>query len=420
MKKNALELYLFIGLISIFPIIDFLNGFFISNGIHLPIGESYRILCFGYLLIGILYKGFHKNSYTLLVFLFLASSVFLLLVQAIVLQNTLPIVIKDAAVFIKFSLWVLIPYFIYQRKTAFLSINYEHIFIAISIFFTLALLLPYFLGIGNQTYENSDAGYKGFFFATNDTTIAFMISATFTGWVFVQSLSKSRLLKLLLLASLYFSNMICLLLVSTKTGIIYGVLLTIGLLLYFLIYQKQVRLAYRITFFFLAVILLVAFTIGGSSFIVSAVSGTYTRITYFYQLYNGDLVQLLSSSRSEFLKGGFAYFADNHNNVLIPLIGFGFEYRLLHFGRIGLVEMDFFDGLFALGFIGVLMTSLIIAYFLYLSMKKINRSIYTLTYCVFLLYSFSAGHVMFSALSSTLLGLVCGGIILTQESRKQK
>ncbi|EMG27654.1 O-antigen ligase family protein [Listeria fleischmannii] len=415
MSSKLTNVYIFIILFSMFPIIDFLNGLFISSGISLPIGMLYRMFCFFYLVVGILYAGFEKNLYTLVTVFFIFTILLILFLQAVVLQNSVAVMSKDIEVFIKFFLWVMIAYFIYQRRKDFLKINYDSIFIAISAFFTLGLLIPYVLGLGNQTYENSDAGYKGFFFATNDTTIALMISATFTGWSFMKALVAKKKLKATSLAALYLGTLICLIILGTKTGILYGVLLTVGILINFLVSQKTVKLSSRLITFAVAVVALIILVVVGKDFIVSAVSGTYDRITYFYRLYNGDLVRLLTSSRSDFLQAGFQEFVSKENSFMIPIIGFGFEYRTIHFGRMGLIEMDFFDGLFALGFLGVFVTTAIIVYFLVLSLRKGNRNIYSLAYFVFLFYSFSAGHVMFSALSSTLLGLVCGGLILSRE-----
>ena len=79
------------------------------------------------------------------------------------------------------------------------------------------------------------------------------------------------------------------------------------------------------------------------------------------------------------------------------------------------IEMDFFDLLFGFGLVGILVTSSLIIYFFILAFKKKNWSIYTLMYGVVLVYSFFVGHVFFSALSTTLLGLICGGIILEDQ-----
>lgn len=416
MECKLTNIYFFIILFSIFPIIDFFNGLFISYNLSLPIGIVYRIFCFIYLIVCIVYAGFEKKTYTILTVFFIFACMMILLIQTVVLQNSVIMMFKDIIVFIKFFLWVLIPYFIYQRREKFKQIHYDGVFIATSLFFALGLLIPYALGIGNQAYENSDAGYKGFFFATNDMTIAFMISATFTGWSFIKSLTEKAKKKSIGLAVLYLSILICLILLGTKTGILYEVIFTLGMLSYFLFKQKGVQLSYRITTFVITGISIIVLLVIGKDFIVSAVSGTFDRIVYFYHLYDGDLVRLLTSSRSDFLRGGLEEFASNKNSILIPVIGFGFEYRLIHFGRIGLIEMDFFDGLFALGLFGVFVTTTLIVYFLVLSLRKRNRSINTIAFLLFLFYSFTAGHVMFSALSSTLLGLVCGGIILNQRS----
>lgn len=135
--------------------------------------------------------------------------------------------------------------------------------------------------------------------------------------------------------------MVCLLLLATKTGIFYGAILTIVLVVYFLFFQKKISKNSRILTSLVVAVLTVFIVVMGSEFILTATAGTINRITYFYHLFDGDLVRLLTSSRSEYLQGGWEYFSQSQHPFLIPLIGFGFEYRLLHFGRVGLIEMDF-------------------------------------------------------------------------------
>ena len=217
---------------------------------------------------------------------------------------------------------------------------------------------------------------------------------------------------------LYSGNMVCLLLLATKTGIFYGLMLTIVLVVYFLFFQKNKSSSSQTIASLVIVIFTIFISMIGRGFIVEATAGTVTRITYFYHLFDGDLVRLLTSSRSEYLQGGWEYFSQSQHPFLIPLIGFGFEYRLLHFGRVGLIEMDFFDLLFSFGFIGVVIVTMMISYFLILALKKRRKSIYSIVYIVLLGYGFFAGHVFFSALSTTILGLVCGGIILKYGERE--
>ncbi|MHC5318037.1 O-antigen ligase family protein [Listeria kieliensis] len=382
----------------------------------MPIGMFYRAFYFLYLLFSIFSYGFPKNIYTFLTVQCLLGCFLIILFQNLVLQNDLSLLISDFVTIIKFSLWLLIPYYIYQRRKIFQSIDYSHLFLFISLFLVLGLFIPYFLGMGNYTYANSNAGYKGFFFATNDITIAFMIATIFTGRAVIQSLIKKKRAASFFLLLLYLGLLSSLLLISTKTGIIFGVFYTIILLIDFLFFEKGIPLHYRAFLVSLFSISIAYLIFVGKNFIVSAISGTYTRIIYFYNLYDGNLIRLLTSSRSEYLKLGFQSFLDLSQPFSIPWIGFGFEYRLINFGGAGvggLMEMDLFDVLFGLGIIGTLLVISVIGYFLILSLQTKNHSIYTIALITILLYSFFAGHVLFSALCTTLLGLICGGIMLT-------
>ncbi|EIA20027.1 hypothetical protein KKC_09217 [Listeria fleischmannii subsp. coloradonensis] len=51
MKKLPLNIIIFMGLTAIFPLIDFLNGFFLTSGIPIPIGVLYRFFFFIFLLV---------------------------------------------------------------------------------------------------------------------------------------------------------------------------------------------------------------------------------------------------------------------------------------------------------------------------------------------------------------------------------
>ena len=418
MKSEKKLVSFFLIITALFPIIDVLNGYALSIHYLLPIGIFYRMGFFLFLVGSILVYGLKKNFYTVLTLLTIFICMLLLIIQSILLNHTSTIMFNDISVLIKLYLWLLIPYFVYQHQTILRSLNYEKLFIVISFLFTIGLLIPYFMNFGNQTYVNSNAGYKGFYFATNDTTLAFIVSSTFTGHYLVKKIGEHTKLQTLSLMILYFCNMLCLLLLATKTGIFYGVILTILLVAYFLFFQRKKEKRFRIIASFMVAILIFFMLLVGKKFIIATTEGTISRITYFYDLFDGDLVRLLTSSRSEYLQGGWEYFSQSQHPFLIPLIGFGFDYRILHFGRVGLIEMDFFDFLFSLGIIGVVVATMMILFFLILAFKKKGISIYSIVYIVLLVYGFFAGHVFFSALSTTILGFVCGGIMLTYGERK--
>lgn len=403
------------GLTAIFPLIDFLNGFFLTSGIPIPIGVLYRLFFFVFLLGMIAIEKIPKSPFTFVTFLFIAGNLGIFLFQSVWLQNPLTWIIEDMSVFIKYFLWALIPYYIYQRKALFQTIDYEKIFIVISFLFTVLLLIPYVLGVGNQTYDNSNAGYKGFFFANNDTSFAFIVSITFTVQALIQRLQGKWNYRLLLLLLLYTGNMLCLLLVGTKTGIVYGAVVSIIVLLRLLFVVRYRSAMHKIFVWLMSILLMGWVLLRGLAFAGQMIVGTYDRMVYFYYLYDGNLVRLLTSSRSDFLEGGLTHFLASPYPIFTMFFGQGFEYRLEHFGRLGLIEMDFFDAFFALGILGMLFLVILLGYYIVMALKKTNQSLYSYLFLVILLYGFFAGHVLFSALSSTFFGLVCGGIILSKK-----
>ncbi len=389
----------------------------LSAGINFPIGVVYRLVCIAFIIFQIARKGFSKNLYTFLSVSLVVYGIVSLFIQTIALHNNASALLYDTTNMIKFFLWVLIPYYVYQRADVLRKANYEKMFLTISTLFTLGLLIPYALGVGNQTYAAADAGYKAFFFANNDTTIGFIVSATFTGWYLFQQTKQTKISTRLLLGLLYLGNLLGLLLLGTKTGIVYGLVLTIVLLLRFFFFQNRLGFAVKWGIGVTVISVLMLIVIQGRAFILTTISGLVQRLTYFYNLYDGDLVRFLTSSRSEFLDVAFEAFIDT-GNLATQLIGFGFSARIATWGLGDLVEMDFFDVLFSLGVLGLVVMLALLLFFMVKSCQK--RSIYTALFIILVCYGAFAGHVLFSALSSTLFGLVCGGLFLQKESLCEK
>ncbi|WP_240616011.1 O-antigen ligase family protein [Listeria kieliensis] len=413
-KTVPIHVNIFIFFIWIFPVTDFLNGFFLTSGYAIPIGILYRF-CFFFFLICVIASGlFAKSKFTWLILFFIVGNFSIFLIQGIVLQNSLDWLAKDALVFVKYFLWALIPYYFAQHKKSFKQVNLNALFLWISFLFTIELIVPYFLGIGYKTYDHSDAGYKGFFFANNDTSLAFIVSITFTARALLAALQKTWNLRVLFLTVLLFGNLFSLLLLGTKTGILYGILVYVFSLFYLLFKATYETVLHKISIWLISLFSCSWIVLFGFRYMAELVQGTYERIIYFYYLYDGNLIRLLTSSRSHFLENGWQYFLSDPHMPLTLLFGQGFEYRLEHFERLGLIEMDFFDAFFGLGFLGVLLLFLLLGYFAFKAFQPGKRSIYSFVFVVIIVYSFFAGHVLFSALSSTFLGLVCGGIILQE------
>ncbi|MEN2666958.1 O-antigen ligase family protein [Listeria aquatica] len=416
LQRIPWNIYLFLALVAVFPLIDSVNGFFLTTGETFPIGILYRFAFFFFLLFAIFSKVMPKSRYTFLTFLFILGSFLLFLLQSIVLENPISHVTSDLGVLVKYFLWALIPYYMYQRRETFQILWLNRMFTVINLFFTAGLIIPYLLGVGTYTYAASEAGYKGFFYAQNDLSCAFIILITLSGWELHKKLQGKWRMGLILSLLLYAGNFFCLILIGMKTGILYGAFVSLILLVTVLFGSLYRSFLHRLTIWIICLGILLWGAIKGARDIVSMLSGTFERLSYFYHLYDGDLVRLLSSSRSTFLDGGMTAFLSDPHFYFTFFGGQGFQYRLEQFGRMGLIEMDFFDAFFGFGLIGMILLLVLLGYFLKLALEKEGRSVYSFILIVVIFYGFFAGHVLFSALSSTFLGLICGAVLITRKT----
>ncbi|WP_317912589.1 O-antigen ligase family protein [Carnobacterium maltaromaticum] len=403
-------------MVVIFPLVDILNGYFLTSSKSIPIATLYRIVFFIFLIVSIVMNKVPKSNYSLVTLLFCIGNVFLFFVQNLLLQNPMSWIIEDSGVFVKYLLWVLIPYYMYQRKKIFEGLNFESMFVVINLFFTLGLLIPYVLGVGTYTYTASNAGFKGYFFAQNDLACAFITLITFSGWQLLKKVTTKWNKSLLYTVFLFLADFICLLLIGMKTGVVYGLLVVSYVLVSILLGTRDYSVVKRFWLWNVSIGMILFVSFRGIDLFFKMIEGTYNRMVYFYHLYGGDWVRLLSSSRSDYFKGGMTLFLTDKNFPVTFFWGQGFSYRVGHYGRLGLIEMDVFDIFFGLGVIGISLFIIMISYFLMIAFKKNSRSIYSLLFIVILFYSFFAGHVFFSAISSTMLGLIGGGIILSQKN----
>lgn len=415
MKKLPIEIYIFITMTASFPLIDILNGFFLASNLSVPLGIFYRTIFLIFLIFLILLKKPSNKIFIIIVVLFLIGNSFIFIMQHIFLQNPITWILDDIGTFVKYFLWVLIPYYMCQRTIFFEIERVEKIFIWINIFFTLGLLIPYILGVGTYTYAASNAGFKGYFFAQNDLACAFIILITFSGWQLLKKLNTKWNTSLVVIIILFLADFFSLVLVGMKTGVVYGVLVVIYLFVSLLLNTSNQLVVKRVIIWFISIGVIFFVSFKGMGILLKMIEGTYNRMVYFYYLYGGDWIRLLSSSRSDYLKKGMNLFLEDKHFPFTFFWGQGFAYREGNYGRFGLIEMDFFDIFFGLGILGVGLFIFMVSYFLVISLKKNSRSIYSLLFIVTLFYSFFAGHVFFSAVSSTLLGLIAGGIILSQK-----
>ncbi|WP_314577808.1 O-antigen ligase family protein [Enterococcus gilvus] len=410
-KNYSLNCSMFVLLVSILPLADLLNGYFIFNAINIPLGVIYRLGFITFLIVSILLKNIDESVFTVITVFFLIVNSTLIVVQSIILLNPSEWIIEDFSILSKYFLWILITYYLYQRRYYFQKIKFENIFIIISLFFTLGLLIPYLIGQGTNTYT-SGVGFKGYFFAQNDITLSFIISLVFTAKVLLKHLEKKWNLYVMFLSILYIGNIISLVLIGTKTALLCGVVVSLYLIYRVFFKTSYQTVIHRIFIWLSIAVMALWFFYRGLGYTITALDGVLKRFEYFYGKYDGNIIRIITSQRLEFLKGGTEKFLSDPNSNLVLLFGQGFEYRMKTFGRLGLIEMDFFDVLFSLGIIGFVANLILIVFFLTMCLKNRLNTVYEKLFIVILFYSFFAGHTFFSAMCSTLLGLVCGGIII--------
>ncbi|EPI05401.1 hypothetical protein D920_00114 [Enterococcus faecalis 13-SD-W-01] len=405
-KEHPQILFYFIG---IFPVIDFVNGLFLSEGFNLPIGILYRIVLF--IVLFLLFINDYElvtSNFGILLILIIASYSLILAAQTIYFDNSLSILFNDTSAVVKYLLWFLIALLfsrIADRKM-------NHLYIGIDILFVIGLLVPYFLGLGNYTYTNSSAGYKSYFYATNDLTYIMVILCTFLLSIIIKCFSKKEWVYVSLLFSLYLLNCYCLLLIGTKIGIVYGIANLIVTIFYLLLFKTDVP--YQIKFLILQLTFIGSIFVifWGNTLFMKSIQGTVDRITYFYELYDGNWIKILSSSRSIYFTDALTNFIMYPKNQWVFLLGFGVKNRWSFFGRAGgYIEVDFLDTFFSYGAVGFIFFCLPLIYLIYRIFKYhlFTREAFLLFFT--LGYAATAGHVFYSAASATILGLVVSRLL---------
>lgn len=412
MEKKVANNKLFFYLFSIFPLIDLLNGYLLSINNKLPVGTGYRlvILIYGVLIV---FKNriiTHKDLSILLFINFVVFST-LTLVQAMFFNRSLSQIISDYTGLSKYFLWLVTALIFSEYLSS--EGKLEKLTVKINLFFCLGMIIPYLLGIGNFTYANSSAGYKSFFFATNDLTYAFIILSSILSFYLIDQFNRSKSLYFVFLIFLYSLNLVCMLIIGTKSGIVYGGVNLIIVFFYLIFVKANVSYTFKFYLIQVLIILAVFFLVIGKNIVESMLDGIFDRIAYFYKVYEGNWIKILSSSRSIYLEDAWHNFLFYPKNYLILLFGFGAANRWALFGRQGgNIEMDFFDTAFSYGFVGSIVLIISFLYILKKYKTESGNKRYLYLFFVSLIYAFFTGHVFYSAMSAMIFGTVIGGMFI--------
>ena len=250
------------------------------------------------------------------------------------------------------------------------------------------ILVPYALDMGYTIYSGG-IGYKGFFYSNNELSVALIVLFYFSLYQLARRISILNLIQL-------GAIMICVLLLNTKSGMAAclagGALFAVEYLC-----RKEAK------FKSLLILAMLLALYVAKDFIIEQISGFMTRQTYLHGLYGGSLLDTILSGRTFKLESAWEEMTAGSGFVFRFLFGNGFCSETL-------VEMDFIDIFFYLGFFGVAGISIFLVYVFAASVKNFRKDRTLVRPFGFLMvvgFAFLAGHIFFMATAGCYFVLMC-------------
>lgn len=375
-----------IFLFSILPVVDSLNGILITRGLP-SIGTLYKVFVLGVLFVFMLRQGGAPGPVILCclgVVMYMAASIFVnLFVFSGKLINT------DFPIKLLFNVLTLALLYNCFRHNL---IDGKSIYTILNIstwLMIIMILVPYVLGMGSTIYSGG-IGYKGFFYSNNELSVALIILFYFSLFRLARKISITRIIQL-------GAIMVCVLLLNTKSGM--AACLAGGALF---VVEYLCRREAKFKGLVVLMILLALYV--AKDFIIEQVKGFMTRQTYLHGLYGGSLLDTILSGRTFFLEDAWQALVTGPGFVFRFLFGNGFCSETL-------VEMDFIDIFFYLGFFGVAGITGFLIYIFAASIKNFRKDRTLVRPFGFLMvigFAFLAGHTFFMATSGCYFVLLCG------------
>lgn len=395
-KYDKLLLFLF----TITPIIDIVNGIVLNNNSlsNIPIGQISRII-----IILILFSILIKERYFLedkknAIILMLGAFILIMGVQFFQHKQIIGM-IQETIVISKFLLIVIIVEVVsfLNTKKLFSSYIIDKSFYYMSIIVPITLIIPYIFNVGTNVYSNG-GGYKGFYYANNDLSIVLIVLFIYClhNAIFGEKRKKFIILTMLVLIS----NIM----IGSKTNLLIPLPISIFYLI-FAIKNKKIAIDNKLLIKTL-IFIIIGFVICIFSFKEILYKTLERQIHFMKDL---DFISFLLSNRNYYLNVALDELINSCNILSNIIFGSGFYFRQLEWGRGLLIEMDFFDTFFSYGALGVLVIYGYILKVFYIGCKKysIKQLLYIIAFIAVFFFSFTAGHVLFSALSGTIFALIC-------------
>lgn len=255
----------------------------------------------------------------------------------------------------------------------------------------IILITEYLVGIGEAAY--TDAGFKGYFYCTNDIGFSLTMLSIFSLYYFlVVKMNVRNFIPVLL-------NMGAIIILSTKSCMIF----TMITIIYFLInkFKKSfVKFIPSLIVIFLAILVLMYK-------MQDSISGIINRYSYFYGQTAGksmsfeNIMGFLTSARTYRISDAIT---DLTTNFAFTKLLFGWRKPIFS----GAIEMDWLDVLFQHGVIG-----LVILFFFYIGIiiKRKYKTPYQYMLIIAMICACFSGHVLNGALPSTVFSIIVGAAI---------
>lgn len=364
-------------------LVDFLSGLFLlSFNIDTKLSMLYKA---SILLLCLIYIALSSFMTFILVFLSVIWVYFVVTLNYFVLDSN--------AIFFEFTLafkilaFPVLFCFVYllQRDQNKLFCSSVGNLLTFGYFVIVANVISGYFGFGFRTYESSQVGFKGYFFAGNELSAVFMVFSTY---VIQKYAIRASLYKYFLLAAF---NLFIGVSIGTKAGIIYSLLSPL------VIFAISNRYNHKRNVQFLLVV---------SVFVVISLSSLFVVISdlqvvekLLYNFSSGGFVHLLLSGRDFWLETIYANLQSS-NFIYHYIFGYGSSFISPLIGK-NIVEIDPVDVYLIFGVFALLYFVAFSFVSLYIPFKNLRSKhspgVFVLNLALFL-FAIIAGHVWTSGM----------------------
>lgn len=383
-KRLTIE-QIIVLLFSVLPVVDSLNGILISRGLP-SIGTVYKVFTLGVLLVFTLRKGAMSAPVILSclgIMLYMALSIF-----SNVYFFSGKLINPDFPIKLLFNVLTL-ALLLNCYRVGYLTGEGVYRILNINTWLMIFLILvPYALGLGSTIYTGG-IGYKGFFYSNNELSVALIILFYFALYRLARHIGPQQIVQLL-------GIMVCVLLLNTKSGM--AACLAGGAL-----FVAEYLCRRRAKFKGLLILAILLGLYVAKDFIIEQVEGFMNRQTYLYGIYGGSMLDTILSGRTFYIEEAWKGLTEGPGFLFRVLFGNGFCSETL-------VEMDFIDIFFYLGFFGVVSLTGFLIWIFVKSIRNFRQDrtlVRPVGYLMSVGFAFLAGHIFFMATAGCYFVLLC-------------